>query len=120
MSNLESQILKWFACGETGMSSKAMARVACRATCGLIPMDASHPYDPDDLNRCIKLVFMAPAIREEFHMIATLSDTWKRIIDRWDELEKTFIDEVGINWSKGRSAPITYSLMQEILHPKGN
>jgi hypothetical protein len=109
-SSLEKQVLRWYATGQTGLSSKAMACVAC----GIVPTDASPPCDPADFNRCLKLVAMVPEIKDHFHMIATLSKTWEKIISRWDEIEKSFIDEVGFDWCNAKSAPKTYHLIQEI------
>jgi len=89
--------------------------MACAAA-GL-PQDrfgGSHPYDPADFNRCLLLLEKAPEIRKHFNKVSDVSETWKKLIDRWDEVEKTFIDEVGYNWSKCDSAPKTYELMKSI------
>ena len=39
----------------------------------------------------------------------------KKLIERWTELEKCFIDEVGYDCGKGRSAPSTYKLIRSII-----
>lgn len=110
---LKEQILKWFCDGEKGLSSKAMARCAV----GNEPIsrdDRFTPLDPDDLNRCIKLVHACPDIKSRFPAIATLSDKWRVVIERWDLLEETFISEVGYDWCNAKSAPKTYDLMHKL------
>jgi len=110
---MKDKILNWFATGQVGISSKSMA---C-AVIGL-PQDpiwgAGHPLDPDDLNRCLLLLEQIPEIRNCFSEIAKLSDTWSALIARWDEVEKCFIDEVGLNWCHGHKASKTYNLMKEM------
>lgn len=36
---------------------------------------------------------------------------WEYLASNWAEISKTFLDEVGLNWCNGRSAPKTYALM---------
>ncbi len=112
MKAMNDKILKWFASGKVGISSKAMA-------CAVIGLpqhgfDKSMPYDPADFNRCLLLLDEVPEIREKFDTIAALSKSWERLILRWDEVEKTFLDEVGLDWVKGNMAHKTYELMKSI------
>lgn len=106
---MKDKILNWFGTGRVGASSKAMALAAIGA-----PNDGSHPYDPDDLNRCLLLLEKVPEIRQHMDKVAAINETWGKLVSRWDEVEKSFIDEVGFNWSKARSAPKTYKLMKEV------
>jgi hypothetical protein len=107
---MKDKILKWFATGRVGCSSKAMA--CCFAD---IPVhDKSHPYDPDDLNRCLLLLKAVPEAREHMDKLKSLSETWSKLVDKWDEVEALFLDEVGLNWSKGSRAEKTYKLMRYI------
>ncbi|EJV0369631.1 hypothetical protein N5280_002477 [Vibrio vulnificus] len=78
--------------------------------------NGSYPHDPSDFNRCLVLVHNVPEIRTYFSDIAKLNVQWKALISRWDELEETFIEEVGFNWCKAQSAPKTYALMKEIIN----
>jgi hypothetical protein len=108
---LQSKVLKWiFNSRNIGLSSKAMAASVCGHNDKI-----DHPYDPSDLNRCIKLCTEIPEIKESFNLIANLSPTWGKLINRWDELEKCFIDEVGFDWSLGKKAPKTYKLIKSII-----
>lgn len=40
---------------------------------------------------------------------------WAALIARWDEVEASHLEEVGLGWTKAWLAPKTYALMQEIL-----
>lgn len=106
---MKNKIIHWLASGETGASSKTMAFTAMG-----IPCRQPHPHDPSDFNRCLLLIKTVPEIRNYFDKIALLSKSWKAIIDRWNEVERCFIDEVGLNWCKGDRASKTYALMQKI------
>lgn len=109
-------ITKWLASGAVGSSSKFMACCAL----GIEYEDferAPYPHDPSDLDRCLKLLVAVPEVRQAFDKIAAASETWAALIARWDELERTFIEEAGIGWSKARSAPKTYKLMKSIIEP---
>lgn len=110
MSEIQSKVLKWIATGRVGMSSQAMALAACG-----MPSDGSYPHDPDDLNRCLLLLKAVPEVREHFGEIAKLGPVWGRLIARWNEIESSFLDEVGLNWKKAKSAPKTYALMKEVM-----
>lgn len=110
---MKNKILNWFATGEIGISSKAMASAIAD-----IPLEdkwSNHPHDPDDLSRCLKFLAAVPEARQHLHKVAKLSKKWEKLIARWDEVEKSFIDEVGFDWCKGGSAKKTYDLMQKIL-----
>jgi hypothetical protein len=73
-----------------------------------------YPSDPSDFNRCLELLIAAPEVEDAMPEIAKISKQWDAIISRWDEVETSFINEAGQNWSKGKSAPLTYELMKEI------
>ena len=111
---MEKKILKWFATGNTGVSSKSMAFAAAGIE-NKGGFGNSTPIDPRDFNRCLKLVDQVPEVKDHFEKIAKLSDKWALLISKWDEIEKSFLDEVGFDWCKGTSAPITYKLMHDIL-----
>lgn len=106
---MKDKILEWFATGRVGASSQAMACAAAG-----LPSDKSHPYDPGDFNRCLLLLEAAPEIRDCMDKVAEISGTWAKLVARWDEVEKCFLDEVGLNWCKAHSAPKTYELMKQI------
>ena len=106
---MKDKILRWFGTGQVGASSKAMALAASG-----MPNDGSHPYDPDDLNRCLLLLKAVPEIRQHMDKVATINGIWAKLVSRWDEVEQCFLDEVGLNWIKTHRAPKTYKLMKAI------
>lgn len=109
---MRDKILAWFATGQVGASSKAMALAI-----GGYPFDGSYPYDPADFNRCLLFLQAVPESREHMDVLRIINPTWSRLVDNWDVLEATFLEEVGLNWSKGQRLPArkTYDLMHEII-----
>lgn len=73
-----------------------------------------HPYDPDDLNRCLLFLEAVPEAREHMDKLREISPIWAKLVDRWAEVEASFLDEVGLDWCKARSAPKTYALMKSV------
>lgn len=111
-----SQVLDWLANGRVGLSSKTMAMIAL----GLPAKRIDHPHDPDDLNRCLLLLEAAPGVRDIFPKIAQSSKVWAALIANWNEIELTFLHEVGLNWCKAQSAPKTYALMRRVIDSSKN
>lgn len=113
MNAKEKQVIHWLAHGEVGFSSKAMAMWLAFDT---VPREPHcHPHDPSDFDRCLKLLDAAPWLRENLHKMARLGHEWAALVSRWDEIEASHLDEVGLGWTKARSAPKTYALMREII-----
>ena len=106
---MKDKILEWFGTGEVGASSRAMVLAAVG-----MPNDGCHPLDPADFNRCLLLLEAVPEIRQHMDRVAAISKTWGKLVDRWDEVEKCFLNEVGLDWCKGDSASVTYDLMKDI------
>lgn len=105
-------VAHWLATGETGSSSMTMALWLCFAE---RYKHASHPLDPADFNRCLLLLEAAPRLRDRMGAMRGLSKEWDALVTRWGEIEKLFHEEVGLGWTKARSAPRTYDLMTEVL-----
>ena len=118
---MKDKILNWFATGETGISSKAMA-------CAIADLEVdkkwakfgNHPSDPDDFNRCLKFLAAVPEARQHLDKVAALSKTWAKLVENWSAIEKCFIDEVGFDWSKGDSAKKTFDLMESVIFANPN
>lgn len=114
MDTTEQQVIDWLANGEVGISSKCMAMWLAF---GKRTNDAfgGHPHDPDDMDRCLKLLQRAPGLRERLPKMAELNKTWAALVARWDEIEAMQMDEIGLDWVKAKSAPKTYALMCEVI-----
>jgi hypothetical protein len=102
-------VIRWFSDGDTGMSSKAIATHMTTGDC-----DGSYPHDPADLGRCLRLLERFPDWKPRIGEMARYGSVWRAYAEHWDELAASMAAEVGINWSKGRSAPKTYDLMKRI------
>lgn len=109
---MKDDILNWLVNGRVGLSSKAMACAIAGVEIDDKHDRVFHPRDPDDLNRCIQFLIWAPEARNHFDKVAKLSPTWAKLVIHWNEVESCFLDEVGLNWSKAKSAPKTYELMK--------
>jgi hypothetical protein len=108
--SLETNVLHWFATGETGISSKAMA---C-AVCGIEPdklhaVFGNHPGDPDDFKRCVKFLIAVPEAREHMDKVAALSPVWAALVANWDELEALFHEEYPT-----KRTPKLYARMEQL------
>lgn len=113
MDATEQAVIDWLADGEIGVSSKCMAMWLAF---GKRTRDAfgGYPHDPDDMDRCLKLLHRAPGLRERLPKMAELNKTWAAMVARWDEIEACQMAEIGLDWTKGGTAPKTYALMKEV------
>ena len=110
----KAKIAEWALSGDTGISSKNLARQALG-----LPIEnvgrfyVSPPADPLDLGRCLRLIAIVPAVRQCVDELAAVNENWAKAAKVWDEISESMAREVGIDWSKGKSAPITYGKMKE-------
>jgi hypothetical protein len=104
-TELKAKITGWFCTGEVGASSKAMAACIGGAEDG-----TSHPFDPDDLRRCVLFLQAVPEARQHMPKVRELSAQWAKLVDNWDELEKTLLEEMA--GGRGRQ---TWDLMKKVL-----
>jgi hypothetical protein len=108
---LTENAMKWLMNGRIGLSSKAMLAAALD-----LESTGDYPHDPSDLNRCLLMLNQVPEARLSFDKISALTPVWGRLIEHWDEMERTFIDEAGLDWTKSTKAPKTYKLMQDVIY----
>lgn len=109
---VDRNILRWLAGGERGLSSEAMAFVALGEEARRWHQLVHHPLDPPDLQRCLKLVLFAPAVRDAFPAIRALSPQWATVIDHWDELTASLQRECPLG--RDGTAPKTYARMKDL------
>lgn len=113
--DLPESVLDWLAFGERGMSSETIVYVLYGLPAGR-RNELSHPYDPDDLKRCLRLLAASPETKARFGEMRLASKEWKALVARWDELEALFLEEAGdLDWSTREPATKTYYAMQECL-----
>lgn len=46
--------------------------------------------------------------------MAECTPAWARMVTYWDQIAASMAEEVGIDWSKGDFAPLTYDLMKKL------
>lgn len=113
MIQITENINNWLKYGDRGVSSEAIVShltgINISGHWGL-----GHPHDPSDFNRCLKLVEMAPEIKEELHRMKEVSEVWSRLVNEWDDLASLMKKEAAEN--NGR-CPKTYERMKEIIYP---
>lgn len=110
-ASVTERAAKWLLDGQVGMSSRA---IYCHMT-GNDDKRWSYPSDPDDLNRCLLLLDLIPEWKGRMGEMAARGSAWAGLAVRWEELTATFLDEVGLGWSKAKSAPKTYALMKQLI-----
>ena len=108
-----ADFIQWLANGRRGVSSNTIAQHLTGINC-LRGWSGSIPWDPDDLDRCLQLLEDVPALRPLMPQMATYSPEWAALVARWDEVEASHLEEVGLGWTKAKSAPKTYELMARI------
>ncbi len=107
-----SEALQWFLDGDRGVSSEAIVTAALGK---YEKRNADWPHDVADLGRCLRMLNALPWAKEGLDILAAASSVWKALKDNWDHLEALMDEEVGIGWSKGRSAPHTYEAIRKVI-----
>jgi len=109
-------LMDWFVSGEVGTSSKFIASK------GIDPDYkgdgfSNYPLDPDDFQRCRKLLKRVPTLRAVLdNEVAKSHPVWGALVARWDEIDSLFQKEFEENTGR---APRTYQLMREIRSGAG-
>ena len=120
MTPAQLKTVEWIARGEIGEIGESSKQLALWIAFGLKSdrgFGIAYPHDPDDLDRCLKYLLKVPEARADLYRMAELSPVWKALVERWDEIETSHLEEVGLGWHKARKAPKTYALMRSIIDP---
>ncbi len=110
---MKEKVITWiFEDKDTGVSSIAMAATLLDRK----PRRTNTPSDPSDFNRCLLFLDAVPEARKSMHKFANINNDWATLVANWDKIEQCFLDEVGLNWSKGRTihAKKTFDLMRDL------
>lgn len=110
-------LIRWLANGRRGTSSNTIVT-------HLTGIDAmgkwdrrSHPYDPDDMTRCRRVLEEVPELQALFKNMATCSPQWAVLIEHWQEL-CDLMDSEAPDWRAGLGdCPNTYRRMYALLNP---
>ena len=114
-SSVVDRAVKWIRDGRVGLSSRAIHDHMLGLESS---RDYPHPRDPDDLNRCLLLLDLIPEWAGRMNEMGSHGGCWVGLAKRWGEISETFLNEAGLNWCKGSSAPKTYQLMQDAMGPE--
>lgn len=115
---LATALQRWLAVGQRGSSSNAIVAHLRGVQVGGYDRQA-HPHNPDDLHRCLMLLEDVPELAADFYRMASLSETWARLVKHWEAIKASFLAEAGADWRKSRwSAPKTYALMRTVIEGK--
>lgn len=109
---MANRVIEWMMSRDTGISSKSIVAVMTGANLDKCP-DLDAPHDPADLGRCLRLLEQFPEWKLRMGEMSKAGRRWEIAVACWHEISASMEAEVGIDWSKGRSAPITYELMKE-------
>lgn len=96
---------QWLENGDTGTSSLTIWAVMM----GTEPDRADIPHDPADFGRCFRLLLVMPSWRGRLGEVAERYPAWRRLVDRWAELESLWLEE-----SPTGRCPKLYALMQQL------
>lgn len=110
---VDIRLVEWFASGDTGASSKAIAFWLSAGIRNEV-WGAPTPADPSDLGRCLRLLDRIPEWKLRMPEMAGAGGLWPTFVKRWDEMAASMAEEVGVAWEKGESAPKTYDLMKSV------
>jgi hypothetical protein len=73
------------------------------------------PSDPDDFQRCERLLRRVPEFRERLNEMREASPIWAALVDHWDEIAALVEEEIpGVYTGARGSAPRTYALMKVV------
>lgn len=112
IESIEKRALKWALSDDTGGSSIAL----CGVMSAVEAKYYDYPSDPSDLGRCLRLLELIPEWKPRIvGAMSLINPGWSGLVAEWDEISKMMSDEVGIDWSKGKSAPKTYDAMKKAI-----
>lgn len=104
----------WIVRGNVGSSSKCIwAHMTGTITSG---GEDRYPRDLGDFNRCLLLLEAVPEWKARIPGMGAHGPEWDSLASNWDKLTQSLIDEVGLNFSKGNNAPMTYALFKQTLN----
>lgn len=119
---ISPEAAEWLASGERGLSNEALFSLTVgldirgwRSLSGRRWWD--HPHDPDDFQRCERMLRMVPEARGNLDA-ARVTPEWSVLIEHWDELVALIENEVpGVfeGPRKHGSAPRSYRRMCDLL-----
>lgn len=110
MSMMDARLARWFASGDTGISSETIA-LWMAAGEKLDKWGDGTPSDGADFGRCYRLLRAIPEWRPRISEMAARGGKWPHLVKHWDEVEALYLRELK---APKKCAGITYKRMKEI------
>lgn len=119
-ARLSPDAVEWLVHGEHGLSSEAIFHflfLGEGADRYGWSNEYNHPHDPDDFQRCEKLLRAVPELRPRMKFMASLGPVWRELVIHWDEIVATLEAECPglFDGARRGRAPKTYELMRQII-----
>jgi hypothetical protein len=118
MVHLTDAAADWLVHGERGLSSETIFEHMTGIPLLGAPWRSSTPRtpsDPDDFQRCERLLRQVPEFRARRNELTELSPLWAALIEHWDEITALLEEEIpGVYEGAHGRAPRTYELMKTI------
>lgn len=112
---MQENLMRWLASGERGESSNTMVTHLTGIKAHGRYGRNTEPSDPDDLNRCRKLLEQVPELQPLLPNMATCSGPWAQLVAHWQEL-CDLMDKEAPRWREGEgSAGKTYERMRALI-----
>lgn len=82
----EMKALKWLFGRDTGQSSEAIAAhmLGLKST-------GQHPWDADDLGRCVRLLELFPEWKARIFEMSAYGGAWVGLCKNWEQLTEMFL-----------------------------
>ena len=112
MRPVNERAMSWIVGHHVGSSSRAIW--AHMMDAGEPDWGWSHPHDPDDLFRCLRLLDFIPEWKPRLPEMAARSEAWAALVGKWDEIVASFDSEFGAEPHR-RGTGKTYNLMRNVI-----
>lgn len=84
----------WRSKGSAGLGGVGLSSKAIWAVMMGVPVDFgfgdTHPRDPSDFDRCVKLLNLCPEWRSRMSEMREVSPKWAALVEEWDSLESRY------------------------------
>lgn len=105
---------KWWSRYCFDLNATASRAIYLHMTCQQIDTSdtrfaTSYVKTPYHLNDCLQLFAEFPEWKARFPEMANYGPHWAAIVREWEKISTSFLDEVGLGWTKSklRSSPVT-------------
>lgn len=95
MSRSRAWLTRWHQSGDTGVSSKAIARALAGEHLDAFPRP---PQDPADVGRCVRLLDLAAENGEDWRArldeVGARVPAWRPLLPHWELIEASYLEQL--------------------------